>query len=104
MAKFRYLAADRTGKQKEMEIEAQDAASSLRMLRKMGCVLIKEVELKEKNSIFARFSPKHKFDVKNFADRLNPLLEANIPLEQSLGIIEDGYKNPNDIEVVRHLI
>lgn len=103
MAKFRYLAADRTGKQKEVEIEAQDAASSLRMLRKMGCVLIKEVERKEKTSLFARFSPKHKFDVKNFADRLNPLLEANIPLEQSLGIIEDGYKNPDDIEVVRHL-
>ena len=37
MAKFRYLAADRTGKQKEVEIEAQDAASSLRMLRKMMC-------------------------------------------------------------------
>lgn len=103
MAKFCYLAADRTGKQKEVEIEAQDAASSLRMLRKMGCFLIKEVELKEKASVLARFLPKHKFDVKNFADRLNPLLEANIPLEQSLGIIEEGYKNPDDIEVVRHL-
>ena len=103
MAKFCYLAADRTGKQKEVEIEAQDAASSLRMLRKMGCFLIKEVEQKEKASVLARFLPKHKFDVKNFADRLNPLLEANIPLEQSLGIIEEGYKNPDDIEVVRHL-
>ena len=69
----------------------------------MGCFLIKEVELKEKASVLARFLPKHKFDVKNFADRLNPLLEANIPLEQSLGIIEEGYKNPDDIEVVRHL-
>ena len=103
MAKFCYLAADRTGKQKEVEIEAQDAASSLRILRKMGCFLIKEVELKENASVLARFLPKHKFDVKNFADRLNPLLEANIPLEQSLGIIEEGYKNPDDIEVVRHL-
>ena len=54
--------------------------------------------MKEKTSLFAKFSPKRKFDVKNFADRLNPLLEANIPLEQSLGIIEDGYKNPDDIE------
>lgn len=103
MAKFCYLVADRTGKQKEVEIEAQDAASSLRILRKMGCFLIKEVELKENASVLARFLPKHKFDVKNFADRLNPLLEANIPLEQSLGIIEEGYKNPDDIEVVRHL-
>ena len=30
MAKFRYLAADRSGKQKDVEIEAQDAAASLR--------------------------------------------------------------------------
>ena len=103
MAKFRYLAADRSGKQKDVEIEAQDAAASLRMLRKMGCILIKEVEQKEKTSLFVRFSPKHKFDVKNFADRLNPLLEASIPLEQSLEIIEEGYKNPDDIEVVQHL-
>lgn len=103
MAKFRYVAADHSGKQKEVEIEAQDAASSLRTLRKMGCILIKEVESRAKTSVFARFTPKHKFDVKNFADRLNPLLEANIPLEQSLGIIEDGYKNPDDIDIVRHL-
>ena len=60
-------------------------------------------DVKEESSFWGRMSARSKFNVKNFADRLNPLLEANIPLEQSLGIIEEGYKNPGDIEVVRKL-
>jgi len=103
MGKFRYLAADYTGKQSEVEIDAPDAASALRTLRKKGFVLIKEVDLSKKTFLLSQFASKHKFDVKNFADRLNPLLEANIPLEQSLSIIEDGYKMQTDIEILLHL-
>lgn len=103
MTKFRYLVADHSGRQIEMELEAPDAASSFRMLHKKGYVLIKEIRSAKRNSSLTGFFPKHKFDVKNFADRLNPLLEANIPLEQSLAVIEDGYKMPEDVEIIRQL-
>ena len=103
MAKYHYLAIDQSGKEREVELEAQDAASSLRILRKTGYLLIKELNHQENDSRIKKFFAKHKFDVKIFADRLNPLLEASIPLEQALGVIEEGHVKNSDVEIVRRL-
>ena len=103
MAKFCYLVADRTGKQRELELEAANAPASLRMLKKMGYIMISESQLKQPGDWRKKLLLSRNFDIKNFADRLNPLLEANIPLEKALGVIEEGYSLRHDVEVIREL-
>ena len=103
MPKFHYRVADCRGRQSNFSLEAPDRAASLRTLRKMGFTIIREIHEEETGFWKKRLRPRHRFDLKNFADRLHPLLVANIPLEKALGVLEDGYTRKEDLEVVQRL-
>lgn len=58
---------------------------------------------KENAGLFSVFSTGDGFNVYVFTERLAPLLKANIPLEQSLAVIEEGMTGQSGISVVQEL-
>lgn len=95
MGKLRYLVLAPDGERKEMEVEARDDASARRQLRRQQLRVIRSLETK------ANRRSERSFDVYIFTNRLAPLLQANIPLEQALSVIEAG--GSADRRVVREL-
>lgn len=96
------------GKMTETVIEAASQADAAGILNRHNFVVAKF--LGESSSGAAarnrrRFTLERrgKFNIYDFTERLAPLLESGIPLEQTLAIIEDGMRGNQGIAVVQEL-
>lgn len=96
MAVFSYRAADTQGKLREGTIEAKDARGALlRLQHDMQLQPIEIVQQKQASALsqqysFTSYFQRVKFsDVKNFTLQLATLVDAGIPLDKSLSILED---------------
>ena len=102
---FRYLTLDRNGKQKKIEIQAENTAEARLKLKKQGLIPLKELKSSGKKQLWfalrQRRSPKRKFDVLDFVNRLAPLLAANVPLEKALNVMAESAVNAESAEILQ---
>ncbi len=111
MANFRYLVLTNKGVQQEYAMEAPTEAEARRRLQRQGMRPIRPLGMSEKDlpslPETARrrkwYQPAGKFDVNNFTNRLAPLLEANVPLEKALAVIEESATDPKTLEILFEL-
>ncbi|MCM8536675.1 MAG: type II secretion system F family protein [Lentisphaeraceae bacterium] len=103
MPLYRFKAADASGAVIETVIEGEsqnDAIRRLKMRRMTPVDFLGEGEgSSKKKGIISR----SKFNATEFTDRLVPLLEAGIPLERSLAIIEETMEVPADADFIRDM-
>lgn len=103
MPLFRFKAADRSGAIIETVIEGESQADAVRRLKTRSLTPIDFLGegdgASSKKSVFGRSS----FSAVEFTDRLVPLLEAGIPLEKSLSIIEDTMEKEADAKFIRDM-
>ncbi len=106
MAFFRYRVLQ-NGRKTETVLEAASEADASRILSRQNLTVIRFLGESTSGHPEAggRFvlSRRGKFNIYQFTDRLAPLLEAGIPLEQTLAIIEEGMKNSPGVTVVQEL-
>lgn len=93
MAFYRYKVLQ-NGKLTETTVEASSETEAANGLFRRNVTIIKLLETSssqkgERRSVFRLFD-RGRFNVYVFTERLAPLLKANIPLEQSLAVIEEG--------------
>lgn len=103
---FRYKVMQ-NGKASELTLEAGSEAEAANTLWRRNISVVRflgeSATLKyERKSLF-RFMDRGRFNVNTFTERLAPLLKANIPLEQSLAVIEEGMAGQSGITVVQEL-
>lgn len=103
MPNFTYKAANAAGKVVEVAIEAENQQESLGRLRQRGYTPIKLIG--DKSGIEAggsnrNFWERKELDPCDFTNRLVPLLDAQIPLERALGIVEEGMEREGGKAVV----
>lgn len=103
---FRYKVMQ-NGKASELTLEAGSEAEAANTLWRRNISVVRflgeSATLKyERKSLF-RFMDRGRFNVNTFTERLAPLLKANIPLEQSLAVIEEGMAGQSGIIVVQEL-
>lgn len=93
MPLFKYKVSDSNGDITELVMEGTSQADAARRIQRRGLMplefLGEGAVTQTSNGVFT-----HGLDVVEFTDRLVPLLEANIPLEKSLGIIGDDNEDP----------
>ena len=104
IATYRYLVLDRDGRNREMEIDAFSGSNARMRLAEKGVVPIREIPVKGDGKFSRRFSwrPGRGFDICVFTDRLAPLLQANVPLEKALAVLEEGAE-PDAARVIFEL-
>lgn len=103
MPLYRFKAADASGSVIETVIEGEsqnDAIRRLKMRRMTPVDFLGEGEgTSKKKGMISR----SKFNATEFTDRLVPLLEAGIPLERSLAIIEETMEVAADADFIRDM-
>ena len=92
MPLFKYKVSDSTGAISELMIEGDSQTDATRRIQRRGLMPISF--LGEGASATQGGGGRSKFRVVEFTDRLVPLLEANISLDRSLGILADDKENP----------
>lgn len=104
MALYKFKVANAAGKVQERLIEGDNQADATRRLKSQGVVPIAFLGLGDDSG---GASPsrgfRKRFDATEFTDRLVPLLEAEIPLEKALSIVEDTSENEHERELVSSL-
>lgn len=103
MPLFRFKAADRSGTVIETVIEGESQADAIRRLKARSMTPIDFLGEGEGNSPSQGVFSGSKFSAVEFTDRLVPLLEAGIPLEKSLAIIEDTMEREVDAKFIRDM-
>ncbi|QSH40061.1 type II secretion system F family protein [Lentisphaerota bacterium ZTH] len=102
MVSYRYKAMEPGKSPIDITIEADSEADSLSRLRSRGLIPIKAYG--EAGAEKHSFRLKRKdLDACEFSDRLMPLLDANIPLEKCLAIIEQSVPEGSSRDVVRSM-
>ena len=106
MAFYRYKVIQ-NGRHTETTVEASSEAEAANTLLRRNVIIVKLLETnssqkEERRSVFRLFD-RGRFNVYVFTERLAPLLKANIPLEQSLAVIEEGMTGQSGITVVQEL-
>lgn len=108
MPQFKYKAVDRNGKVNDsFVVEAPTQADSVARLRQKGYTPIKFIgqvggegaENGGGGSLFQRKA----LDAWDFTNRLVPLLNAHVPIERALGIIEEGMENERSRSTVAEI-
>ncbi|MBR4221887.1 MAG: type II secretion system F family protein, partial [Victivallales bacterium] len=92
MPLFRYKVSDADGTVSEQQFEGDSQQDAARRIQRRGLIPLEYLGDAQGEGASGRLMQK-KFNVVEFTDRLVPLLEANIPLERSLGIIADDQDN-----------
>lgn len=93
MPLFRFKVSDANGAISELLIEGDSQADATRRVQRRGLVPLDFLGTGTASAASGSlFAPG--FNVVDFTERLVPLLEANIPLERSLGIVGDDPDNP----------
>ena len=100
--KFRYLVLEHSGSRREVVIGAATAAEARARLYAQGLTPLRELT-GAPQSRAGRFRRREKFDVSAFFNRLSPLLEAHVPLEKALAVIEEGTRDPGGAGLVFEL-
>ncbi len=103
MALYKYKAVQPGKAVAEVVIEADSEADSLTRLRRRGLSPVKFLgDVGEKARGF-QLTAGSGFNVNEFTDQLVPLLEANIPLERALSIIEESSATEGSRKIARSL-
>ena len=92
MPLFRYKVSDADGTVSVQQFEGDSQQDAARRIQRRGLIPLEYLGDAQGGASDGRLMQK-KFNVVEFTDRLVPLLEANIPLERSLGIIADDQDN-----------
>ena len=93
MPLFKFKVSDANGTISELLIEGDSQADATRRVQRRGLVPLDFLGTGTASAASGSiFTPG--FNVVDFTERLVPLLEANIPLERSLGIVGDDPDNP----------
>ena len=105
MPLFKFKVSDNTGKVQEVLIEGDNQKDATRRVQVRGLIPIEfrgqSDSLSGQTSI--NWGIRKKFDVADFTDRLVPLLQAEIPLERALGIVQETGENPEEKEIITSL-
>ena len=101
--KFRFLVLERSGSKKEVEIGAATAVEARARLYGRGVTPLREITGAPQVGPGRFFRRREKFDVTAFFNRLAPLLEAHVPLEKALAVIEEGTRDPDGAALVFEL-
>lgn len=106
MAFYRYRVIQ-NGRHTETTIEAASEAEAAHTLLRRNVLIVKLLEAsssqKEERKSPFRIFDRGRFNVYVFTERLAPLLKANVPLEQSLAVIEESMMGQSGIIVVQEL-
>lgn len=103
MPLYRFKAADRSGTLTETIIEGESQADAVRRLKMRRMTPVDFLGEGEGNSSGKKLIGGSKFNVTEFTDRLVPLLDAGIPLEKSLSIIEETMEKEADATFIRDM-
>ena len=103
MPLFRFKAADRSGSVIETVIEGESQSDAVRRLKMRSLTPIDFLGEGEGEKSGKGVFRRSKFNPVEFTERLVPLLEAGIPLEKSLAIIEDTMEKPEDATFIRDM-
>lgn len=102
MPQFEYIVKDKEGKNLSGKKEAPDVNSVVSSLRQEGFLIIRINEVKAKSSLFSKdiFTAKHggrikADDIVVFSRQLATMVEAGVPLVQSLGILAEQAESGN---------
>lgn len=102
MALYKYKVSDKSGKISELLIEGDNQQDAARRIQRRGLIPLQFIGNSAGSGsgggLFAK-----KLNVEEFTDRLVPLLEAEIPLEKALGLMEDGQEDTVMGQVVSDL-
>ncbi len=104
MPLYRFKVSDNAGKVSELLIEGDSQTDATRRLQRRGMLPL--AFLGEGSMSAGERGPlgfRRKFDLMDFADRLVPLIEAEIPLERALGIVGEGLEDKFTAKVVSDL-
>lgn len=104
MAHYKYKAVEPGKAPAEIIIEADSEAGAIAIMQRRGMIPIKNLGIvgnADGGSVFKL--TRNNFNVYQFTDRLVPLLRANIQLEKSLAIMEEGAEEGANREVIRSM-
>ncbi|MBR0458781.1 MAG: type II secretion system F family protein [Victivallales bacterium] len=91
MPLFKFKVSDSTGAISELMIEGDSQTDATRRIQRRGLM---PISFLGEGASASQGGTKSKFRVVEFTDRLVPLLEADISLDRSLGILADDQENP----------
>jgi len=104
MAIYKFKISGPSGQISEILVEGESQAEATRRLQRRGEV---PLEFLGEGSLAAAgsrtFGLLTRFDVIDFTDRLVPLLQAHIPLERALGILQESSEDPFAARVISDL-
>ena len=105
MSLYKFKVSDNTGKVQEILIEGDSRKDATRRVQVRGLIPIEYLGQSDSSSGSSsmNWSIRRKFDVADFTDRLVPLLQAEIPLEKALGIVQDTGESPEEKEIISSL-
>jgi type II secretory pathway component PulF len=105
VAHYKYKAVEPGKAPTEIIIEADSEASAVAILQRRGMTPIKNLGIASDTAGGKSFFKlaRNNFDAYQFTDRLVPLLNANIQLEKSLAIMEEGAEEGINREVIRSM-
>lgn len=105
MESFSYIARDiKTGEKIEAEVDAQNEASAARLLSERG---LTPIEIKKKQAKSANFAFLQRIPTKEkviFSRQLSTLINAGLPLVQSLSTVKEQTTNKNFQVIIGKLV
>ncbi|HCN09701.1 MAG TPA: hypothetical protein DIT01_17380 [Lentisphaeria bacterium] len=103
MPLFKFKVANAAGKIEEILIESESESEATRRVRSRSLIPIEFLGHGDSRGGGRSWGFRRKFDVADFSDRLVPLLQADIPLERALGIIEETSESQEEKELIAGL-
>jgi general secretion pathway protein F len=106
MPLFKFKVADASGQVQELLIEGDNQNDATRRVQARGAIPIEFLGIGDSSASEGGgggWGLRRKFDAADFTDRLVPLLEADIPLEKALSIIEDTAESEQERQLVAGL-
>lgn len=100
MPLFKYKVADAAGRVQQTLVEGDSEAEATRQVRARGLVPLQFLGTAEGSAPAPGLARGGGVDVVDFTDRLAPLLEAQIPLERALAILEETSGNPAEQQLL----
>ncbi len=105
MPLYKFKISNSAGKIQELLIEGDNQADATRRVQIRGLIPIEFLGQSDSSSSSSpmQWGLRKKFDVADFTDRLVPLLQADIPLEKALAIVEETGESQDEKEIISSL-
>ena len=103
MPLFKFRVADPSGQTQDLLVEGANETDATRRLRQRGLLPLDFLGATDAAANERAWAGRRRFDVYEFTDRLVPLLQAAIPLERSLAILEDSSEQATERQIVADL-